>query len=167
MTLHHRVSTCILEKIYRVWNKEVRLYSAFPSKRDSKCLSKRKSNSSMVGVHVSFRMSCFKKDLAWPSRMSDCIPMTISFRIFSGTGCRRAYTSDWCVWKEKSILHIPSLREYTAYTVFERVYFIYSLWEYAAYTVLDTEECRRGYSTYRRRLNTVLDFARERRCKSK
>jgi len=41
----------------------------------------------MVKVQVSFQMSRLKRDLWWPSRMSFCIPMIISNRIFSVTGC--------------------------------------------------------------------------------
>jgi len=41
----------------------------------------------MVKVHVCFQMSRSKRELGWPSRISVCIPMTISSLICSGTGC--------------------------------------------------------------------------------
>jgi len=62
-------------------------YSPFPRRWDPTCSSKCKSKSSMVKVQVSFQMSRLKRDLWWPSRISFCIPMTISSLIFSGTGC--------------------------------------------------------------------------------
>jgi len=67
-------------------------YSPFPRKWESKSSSKCKSNSSMVKVQVSFQMSRSKRDLWWPSRMSFCISMLISNRIFSVTGCTCVHT---------------------------------------------------------------------------
>jgi len=64
------------------------LYSPFPRRRDSKCSSNCKSKSSMVKVLVSFQMSCLKRDLRWPSRISLCIPTSIWSLVFHGTGCR-------------------------------------------------------------------------------
>ena len=57
-------------------------HSPFPRRWDLKCSSKCKSKSSIVKVHVSFQMSPSKRDLGWPSRISVCIPMTISSLIF-------------------------------------------------------------------------------------
>jgi len=71
-------------------------YSLFPRRWDSKSSSECKSKSWMVKVQVSFQMSNLKRDLWWPSRISFCIPRTISSLIFSGTGCRCQCTSVTC-----------------------------------------------------------------------
>jgi len=54
---------------------------------DSKWSSEHKTKSSMVKVEFSFQMSHLKRNLWWPSRISFCIPMTISSLMFSETGC--------------------------------------------------------------------------------
>jgi len=47
----------------------------------------------MVKVHVSLQISHLKSHLWWPSRISFCIPKTISSPIFSGTGCNTLISS--------------------------------------------------------------------------
>ena len=45
----------------------------------------------MVKVDYSFQMCHLKRNLWWPSRISFCVPMTISSLVFSGTGCINQY----------------------------------------------------------------------------
>jgi len=65
----------------------VRTYSPFPRRWDSKCSAKCASKSLMVEIQVSFQMRHLKRDLRWPSRISFCIPRSISSLIFAGAGC--------------------------------------------------------------------------------
>ena len=76
------------------------VHRPFPRRWDWKCSSKCKSKSSMVKVHVSFQMSPLKRDLWWPSRISICIPMTISSLIFSETGCNRPHGFPWVILRD-------------------------------------------------------------------
>jgi len=58
-------------------------------------------------VQVSFQMSCLKRDLWWPSRISISVSMAISSFIFSGSGCTRFYQTR--IKKMKSRVQIPDL----------------------------------------------------------
>jgi len=66
------------------------LYSPFPRRWDSRCLSECKSKSSMTKVQLSFQLCPLKRDLWLPSRISFCILMTISSLIFSAQTRERA-----------------------------------------------------------------------------
>ena len=86
------------------------VHRPFPRRWDWKCSSKCKSKSSMVKVHVSFQMSPLKRDLWWPSRISICIPMTISSLIFSETGCNRPHGFPLVILRDGySICHMSYL----------------------------------------------------------
>jgi len=76
-------------------------YSPFLKRRDSRLSWEWKSESWMVKVKISFQMSHSKKDLRWPFRIPNPIPMTISSLVFSGTGCITLISFAFLVRKKK------------------------------------------------------------------